>query len=184
MSRSGRRIQLNFVSLLLEMRSFPAWLLMTWLFGHACTAAAVSDAPLRALNAYIEQSGNCSEQLVAWNRQYSPKAIAGQTSRAFYYRVLGYQEWGQCGRPFFRAILSELQKVSIIFSKGLASENEFEAKEAELINLWFAALKDEQRGVQMVQAYESRTAARLINLVPPKQYFNCTFFGDQARCAD
>lgn len=159
------------------------WLLLAWLLWHVSAAAAVSDAPLRALNAYIEQNRGCSEQVVEWNRRYSPKALAGETSRDFYYRVLGYQDWGACGRPYFRAILVELQKVWAIFSRGLVTQSEFEAKEAELINLWFAALKDE-RGEQMVQDYEARIAAQLISQVPPKQYFNCTFFGAKARCID
>lgn len=166
------------------MRSYSTYLLLIWLLGHVSVAAAVSDAPLRALNAYIEQNGHCSEQVIEWNRRYNPKTIAGETSRNFYYRVLGYQDWGQCGRPYFRSILGELQKVWIIYSKKLVSDAEFEAKEAELINLWFAALKDDKRGEQMVEAYESKTAARLINLMPPKQFFNCTFFGEKAYCTD
>lgn len=166
------------------MRTYRGWLLLVCLLGHVPFAAAVSDAPLRALNAYIEQNGACSEQLIEWNRRYYPKTIAGETSRNFYYRVLGYQDWGMCGRPYFRSILGELQKVWIIFDKGLVSEAEFEAKEQELFNLWFTAMKDARRGEQMVQAYESKTAARLIGLIPPKQFFNCTFFGDQPRCTD
>jgi hypothetical protein len=166
------------------MRSYRGWLLLVWLLGHMDLAGAVSDAPLRALNAYIEQNGTCSEQLIEWNRRYNPRTVAGETSRNFYYRVLGYQDWGRCGRPYFRSILGELQKIWIIFAKGQVSEAEFEAKEAELINLWFTALKDEKNGEQIVQAYESKTATRLIGLVPPKQFFNCTFFGDQAHCTD
>lgn len=159
-------------------------LLLACLLWKFSAAAAVSDAPLRALNAYIEQNGSCSEQVIEWNRRYNPKALAGETSRDFYYRVLGYQDWGRCGRPFFRSLLGELQKVWAIYAKGLVSPAEFEAKEAELINLWFAALKNEERGEQMIQDYEARMAAQLIALVPPKQYFNCTFFGAKARCID
>jgi len=160
------------------------WLLLICLWGYTCTAAAVSSAPLYALNAYIERSGACSPQLVEWNRTYSGSTIAGETSRDFYYRVLGYMEWGPCGRPFFRPLLAELQKVWNLFSKGLVTEAEFEAKEAELIKLFFAAAEDRKRGEQMVREYESSTAVRLLNLVPTRQYFNCTFFGEKARCLD
>jgi len=160
------------------------WLLLICLWGYTCTAAAVSNAPLYALNAYIEGSGACSPQLVEWNRAYSGSAIAGETSRGFYYRVLGYMEWGSCGRPSFRPVLAELQKVWNIFSKGRVTEAEFEAKEAELIKLLFAAPEDSQRSEQMVQEYEATTAVRLLKLVPTRQYFNCTFFGEKARCVD
>lgn len=142
----------------------------------------ISDAPLQALNAYIELSGTCSRELLEWNKTYGKKTMAGATPRSFYYRVLGYVDWGPCGRPFFAAIFGELQKVSNILASGRVSQAEFEAKETELINLFFAALQDRQRGEQMVQAYEATTAARLIDLTQPRQYFNCTFFGDQPRC--
>lgn len=155
-----------------------------WLLGHISLAEAVSDAPLRTLNAYIEGNSDCSEQLADWNRKYGPKAVAGEMSREFYYRVLGFLYWGKCGRPFVKDILGELRKVWTIYSKGLVSEAEFEAKEAELINLFFAALRDEAHGQEMVNAYVGRITTWLINLDAPKQYYNCTYFGDQPRCLD
>lgn len=147
-------------------------------------AQAVSDAPLQALNAYIEHAGNCSDQVVEWNRRYNPKTRAGETSRGFYYRALGNQEWGACGRRFFRPLLIELQKVWEIRLKGEVSEAEFEAKEAQLIDLFFAALDAGPRGEDLVRDYEADTAARLYDLVPSRQYFNCSFFGRWARCLD
>lgn len=166
------------------MRLYRKLLLVVWLWASPFHALAVSDAPLLALTAYIENAGNCSERLVHWNREYSKKTIAGETQRAFYYRVLGFMDWGPCGKPFFRPILGELQKTWNIFAAGLVSQVEFEAKERELINLLFAALKDDKRGQQMVWEYETGIAAKLIDLDPPRQYFNCTFFGDLLRCLE
>lgn len=166
------------------MSRYCQWLLIIVLWGPAFSVCAVSDAPLRAINAYIEQAGHCSENLVAWNRVYNAETIAGTTARSFYYRVISFQEWGACGRPFFQPIFSELQKVSLMFSEGLASDAEFEAKEMELINLFFAALKDQKRGAAMVRLYQSNIAGRLLDLDPPLQSFDCTFFGDQPRCRE
>jgi len=165
------------------MRLFAAIFLVGLLCGGSASAA-VSTAPLLALNAYIEGSGNCDERAVEWNRKYNARTIAGEVSRAFYYRVIGYQEWGDCGRPYFKDIFGELQKIWLIFGKGRVSEAEIEAKESELINLMFAALKAGNRGGALVQRYERQTTIRLINLVPDRQYFNCTFFGDNAQCTD
>lgn len=164
------------------MRSYRQWLLLVWLWGQATFAAALSNAPLEALNSYIENSGNCSRQLVDWNRDYSKSTMTGETSRGFYFRVLGYMDWGACGKPFTRAILSELQKAWNIFAGGRVSEAEYEAKEAELVNLFFAAVADPEHGQQKIDAYEAKTATRLMGQTPPKQYFNCTFFGNRAQC--
>lgn len=165
------------------MRSCRGWLLIIWLlWGHASFAAAVSNAPLQALNAYIENASTCPEQLIEWNRKYNARTMAGETPRNFYYRVLGFQSWGQCGKRSFVPILNELQKTGLIFAKGLVSEAELEAKEAELITLFFAVVKNEELGERMVKEYETRMTARLIRLTPEKQYFDCTFFGDQPRC--
>lgn len=153
------------------------------LSASAFGAGAASDAPLLAINAYIEKSGNCSEDFLAWNRRYGPRAITGETTRTFYYQALSFHDWGLCGRPFFRAIFSELQKVWLIRAKGLVTESEAETKEVELVNLFFAALES-SKGNEMVRSYEARTAARLASLVPEKQFFNCTFFGPQAYCTD
>ncbi|RIX46052.1 MAG: hypothetical protein D3M94_10070 [Rhodocyclales bacterium GT-UBC] len=142
-----------------------------------------SSAPLLAINAYIEKNGDCSADFLAWNRRYSPRAISGESTRTFYYQALSYLDWGRCSRPFFRAIFSELHKVWLIRAKGYVSEEQAEAKEAELINLFFSALDNDQ-GNDMVRNYEARTAARLSRLEPEKQFFNCTFFGQQAYCAD
>lgn len=166
------------------MRRYRGWLLLILFWGQAFNACAVSDAPLRALNAYIEQAGTCSERLVEWNRVYNAETMAGTTARSFYYRVISFQEWGVCGRPFFQPIFSELQKVSLMFSEGLVSEAEFEAKEMELINLFFASLKDQRQGANMVSRYHSDIAVRLLDLDPPRQFYNCTFFGDQPRCRE
>lgn len=166
------------------MRWSREWLLLIVLWAQASMACAVSNAPLLALNAYIEQTSSCSEKLVEWNRVYNAETIAGTTARSFYYRVIGFQEWGVCGRPFFPIIFSELQKASFMFSEGLVSDAEFEAKELELINLFFAALKDQKQGAAMVRLYQSNIAARLLDLDPPRQAFNCTFFGDQPRCME
>lgn len=165
-------------------KSYRTWLALVWLLGHAALASAISDAPLQALSSYIENAGNCSQRVVDWNREYAESTMRGETSRDFYYRVLGFQDWGGCSKPYFRSILGELRKAWVIFARGNVSEAEFEAKEAELINLFFAALEDDKRGAQIVRAYEARTAGRLINLDLPRQYSNCTFFGDQPRCMD
>lgn len=165
-------------------KSYRIWLAAAWLWGYASLAAAVSSAPLQAINSYIQNSGNCSERVVEWDKEYGEKAVNGETSRDFYYRVLDFLDWGQCGKPFFRPVISELRKVWIIYARGKVSEAEFEAKEAELVNLLFAAMKDEARGAQMVRAYQARMTSRLINLDMPKQYTNCTFFGDKPGCMD
>ena len=158
-------------------------LLAIFLWGQVTLAAALSNAPLYVLNAYIEQNGTCPEKLVNWNRKNSPKVLLGEVPRTFYYRVLGFSEWGACLRRPLQTIFGELQKVAIIFEMGAVTEAEAEAKEMELINLLFSALADKEGGDQMVRDYESTTAARLFQLVPEKQFFNCTYFGDKPKCA-
>lgn len=165
------------------MRVVVKWLLFIFLWGQIATAAALSNAPLHILNAYIEQNGACPERLVEWNRNYNRKVLLGEASRVFYYRVLGYMDWGTCLSRPVQKIFGELQKVWTIFEMGTVSEAEVEAKEAELINLFFSALSDKNGGDQLVKDYEAATAARLFQLVPEKQYFNCTYFGDKPRCA-
>lgn len=159
------------------------WLVAVVLGGQITFAAALSNAPLYVLNAYIEQNGTCPELLVNWNRKYHPKVLLGEVPRAFYYRVLGYSEWGACLRRPLQTVFGELQKVAIIYEMGAVSQAEVEAKETELINLLFSALADKDNGDQMVRDYESTTAARLFQLVPEKQFFNCTYFGDKPLCA-
>lgn len=166
------------------MRLTPVYLLAIWLGAVATPAAALPTAPLQVLNAYIEASGNCSPNLVEWNRKYNARTITGEVLRTFYYRAISFQEWGACGRPYFRNIFSELQKIWLIHALGRASEAEVEAKEAELINLMFAALTAGNEGEQMVQNYEQQTTARLMGLVPERQFFNCTFFAKQPKCTD
>lgn len=168
----------------LKMRLFPAIFLVSLLCGGSAPASAVSTAPLLTLNAYIEGSGHCDERVVEWNRKYNARTIAGEVSRVFYYRVIGFQEWGDCGRPFFKDIFNELQKIWLIFAKGRVSAAEIEAKENELINLMFAALNAGNQGSALIQRYERQTTARLMNLVPERQYFNCTFFGENVQCTD
>jgi hypothetical protein len=154
------------------------------LSGLALPAQAVSTAPLQIINAYIESNGNCSETVVDWNRKYNPRAVSGDVQRIFYYRVLAYIDWGNCGRPYFKRIFSELQKVWIIYDRQLASDSEIESKESELINLLFAALRAGELGVTLVDRYEQRIAAHLMTLPQDRQYFNCTMFGDSPRCMD
>lgn len=163
-------------------KSYRIWLALVALLAQCSLALAVSNGPLEAITAYIDGSGTCAADFIEWNRKYAGKAMAGETSREFYYRALNNQNWGQCGRPYFRPIFNELQRAWAFFSRGLVTEAQFEAKETELINLFFAALADDSRGAQMVQTYEARIAVRLINLNPPRQYSNCTFFDDQLRC--
>lgn len=158
-------------------------LLCLWLYGHALPAAALSDAPLRVLTSYIENNQRCSEQISDWNRKNGNRAVSGELSRDFFYRVLGFLDWGECGRPYFKPIFIELQKAWKIYSKGLVTEAEYEAKESELINLLFAALRSDD-GSALVKRYENRIAAKLIRLEPERQYFNCTYFGDQPKCTD
>lgn len=167
------------------MHSPWRWLFLAWLWGYTTLAAAVSNAPLLALGAYIENPANrCSSRIVEWNREYGQKAVSGETPRSFYYRVLGYQDWGECGRAYFRIVFDEFVKVWNMFSLGVVSEDEFEAKEAELINLFFAAAKDLKGGERLIQEYQRSISARLIDLEPPRQFFDCTFFGEQHRCLD
>lgn len=169
---------------ILNMRLISTCLLAAWLWGLAAPAAALPTAPLQVLNAYIEGSGQCSSSVVEWNRKYNTRAIAGEVSRVFYYRVVALQDWGACGRPYFKNVFNELQKIWLIFGQGRVSEADAIAKEAELINLLFTALEAGSRGGQLVQHYEQLTHSRLMNLEPERQYFNCTFFADQARCVD
>lgn len=160
-----------------------AFFVLFALAGIVRPAAAVSDAPLRVLTAYIE-ANNCGEQVTDWERKNGSRAISGELSRDFVYRVLGFIDWGRCGRPFFKPVFIELQKVWRIYAKGYVNEHEFEVKESELINLLFAAIEAGDKGPAMVKRYEQRIAAKLIRLVPEHQYFNCTYFGDQPKCTD
>lgn len=166
------------------MRPISICLLAIWLWGLATPAAALPTASLQVLNAYIESSGQCSENLVEWNRKYNARTVAGEVSRVFYYRAIALQEWGACGRPYFKKVFGELQKIWLIFAQGKVSEAEITAKESEVINLLFSALEAGSDGGQMVERYEQRTNWRLMNLVPEQHYFNCTFFAEKARCTD
>jgi len=166
------------------MRLFVVIFLVGLLCAGSATANSVSTAPLLAINAYIEGSGNCDERVVNWNRKYNARTISGEVSRVFYYRVIGYQEWGNCGRPYFKEMFGELQKIWLIFENGRVSEAEIEVKESELINLLFAALNAGDRGSELIQRYVQVTTVRLNNQVPERQYFNCTFFGEKAQCTD
>lgn len=165
-------------------RLLPVALLLAGLCGLSTPARALDDAPLRILSSYIESNNNCSEQIVEWNRKNGKRAIAGEISREFYYRVLGFLDWGACGRPYFKPVFVELQKAWTIYAKHRVSEAEYDAKESELINLLFAAIRAGNGGEAMIRRYEQNIAARLIRLEPERQYFNCTFFGDQPRCTD
>lgn len=158
--------------------------LVLWLGALALPAAAIPEAPLLVVNAYIEGSGECSPDLIGWNRKYNGRTISGEVSRVFYYRAIGLQEWGPCGRPYFKKIFEELQKIWLIFNRGEVSEKEVAAKEAELVNLLFSALAAGDQGGELVERYVQTTSWRLFNLVPERQYFNCTFFGDKPRCSD
>lgn len=159
-------------------------LVALFLCGQAALANAVSDGPLQALNAYIENTKGCPAQLVEWNREYFPKTRDGETPRNFYYRVLNTQDWGRCGRPYFKFILGELQKAWLMYFKQLVSEAEFEAKEGELVDLFFAALEDPKHGDQKVRDYENDANARLLAQEPQRQYYDCMFFGKKLRCMD
>jgi hypothetical protein len=160
-------------------------LLLAATIGPLSTPAhALNDAPLRILSSYIETNYDCSEQISDWNRKNGPRVIAGEISREFYYRVLGFLDWGACGRPFFKPVFIELQKAWTIYSKRLVSEAEYNAKEAELINLLFSAIKAGSAGEAMVKRYEQTMAAKLIRLEPERQFFNCTYFGEQPKCID
>lgn len=158
-------------------------LLLALLGAHAPSAAALSDAPLRILTSYIERNNNCSEQISDWNRKNGSRAIRGEISRDFFYRVLGFLDWGECGRPYFKPVFIELQKAWKIYAQGQVSEQQYEAKENELINLLFSALRSPDGGA-LVRRYEQRIAGKLIALEPERQYFNCTYFGDQPKCTD
>lgn len=158
--------------------------LLIALYCSAPPALALNEAPLRILSSYIETNYNCSEQITEWNRKNGKRAIAGEISREFYYRVLGFLDWGACGRPFFKPVFIELQKAWAIFAKQRVSEEQYNAKESELINLLFAALQAGDAGEAMVRRYEQTMAAKLIRLEPERQFFNCTYFGDQPKCTD
>jgi hypothetical protein len=166
------------------MRFFPTPLLAIWLGLVATPALAQQAAPLQVLNAYIEGNDQCSADLIRWNRKYNARTIAGEVPRVFYYRAIGFQEWGACGRPYFKNIFSELQKIWLIHAAGQVSQAELDTKEAELFDLMFAALAAGDRGAAMVERYEQQTTARLMNLVPEHQFFNCTYFGQQPKCMD
>lgn len=164
------------------MRLFPALLFATLLAGSSASFAEVTSTPLHLINSYIENAGNCSKRIVDWNRDYNPKALSGEIPRTFYYRVLGFQDWGPCGRPYFKNIFSELQKTWGIYGTGTVTDAELEAKEAELLKLFFSALAAGNQGAEMVARYEQDTAWRLSQLIPDRQFFNCTYFGDKPRC--
>lgn len=159
-------------------------LLLVWLGGFSSSVHALNDAPLRILSSYIDSNPNCSEQISDWNRKNGKRAIAGEISREFYYRVLGFLDWGACGRPFFKPVFIELQKAWTIYSKQQVTEAEYNAKEAELVNLLFSALQAGEAGEAMVRRYEQTIAAKLIRLEPERQFFNCTYFGNQPKCTD
>lgn len=165
-------------------RLIPFALLLVWLGAFSAPALALNEAPLRIISSYIDSNPNCSEQITEWNKKNGKRAIAGEISREFYYRVLGFLDWGACGRPYFKPVFIELQKVWMIYSKGLVSEAEYNAKEGELINLLFAAIQAGDQGEAMVRRYQQNIAARLIRLEPERQFFNCTYFGDQPKCND
>lgn len=165
-------------------RLIPFALLLTWLCALSAPALALNEAPLRILSSYIESNPNCSEQITEWNRKNGRRAIAGEISREFYYRVLGFLDWGACGRPYFKPVFIELQKVWMIYSKHLVTEAEYNAKEGELINLLFSAIQAGDEGEAMVRRYQQNIAAKLIRLEPERQFFNCTYFGDQPKCND
>ena len=129
-------------------------------------------------------NARCSENLVEWNRKYNARAISGDVSRVFYYHVISFQEWGQCGQPYMKEIFSELQKSWLIFSRRHVSEAAAETKEAELIGLLFAAIRAGEQGSELVNRYIRQTTSKLMNLEPERQYFNCTYFGDQPACTD
>jgi len=166
------------------MRAISSYLLAICLCALAAPAIALPTAPLEVLNAYIEGNGHCSPDLIAWNRKYIARAITGEVSRIFYYRVVALQEWGDCGQPFVKKVFGELQKIWIIHSQGKVSDAEAESKEAELIDLLFSALASGNKGGDLVQRYEQRTTWRLMRLEPEHQFFNCTFFGERPKCAD
>lgn len=165
-------------------RLIPFALLLVWLGAFSAPALALNEAPLRIISSYIDSNPNCSEQITEWNKKNGKRAIAGEISREFYYRVLGFLDWGACGRPYFKPVFIELQKVWMIYSKGLVSEAEYNAKEGELINLLFAAIQAGDQGEAMVRRYQQNISARLIRLEPERQFFNCTYFGDQPKCND
>jgi hypothetical protein len=163
-------------------KKYVCWLIL-WLSTISYSfATSLPIAPLLVLNAYIEGNGRCSTELIEWNRKYNARTIAGDISRVFYYRAISFQEWGGCGQPYMKIVFAELQKIWLIFNQGIVSEAEIEAKEAELINLLFTALASGTNGNELVQRYEQRTHSRLMGLEPERQYFNCTFFGDQPQC--
>lgn len=162
----------------------PVALLIICLSGYSNAAFALNDAPLRILSSYIESNPNCPEQITEWNLKNGKRAIAGEIPRDLYYRVLGYMDWGTCGRPYFKRIFIELQKVLMIYSKGLVSESDYNTKESELINLLFASMQAGEQGEAMVRRYEQNISARLFRLEPERQYFNCTYFGEQPKCTD
>ena len=167
-----------------RVKHIPLTLLIIWLYGYSSAVFALSDAPLRILSSYIESNHNCPEQITEWNLKNGKRAVAGEISRDLYYRVLGYMDWGTCGRPYFKRIFIELQKVWMIYAKGLVTESEYIAKESELINLLFASMQAGEHGEAMVRRYEQNISAKLFQLEPERQYFNCTYFGDQPKCTD
>jgi len=168
----------------LRARLLPLTLLLIWLNGYSGAALALNDAPLRILSSYIESNPNCPEQITEWNLKNGKRVISGEIPRNLFYRVLGYMDWGVCGRPYFKQIFAELQKVWTIYTKGLVTESEYNAKESELINLLFTSMQAGQQGEAMVRRYEQNIAAKLFQLEPERQYFNCTYFGDQPKCTD
>ena len=150
----------------------------------ACSglAQAVSDAPLQALNAYIEHAGNCSDQVVEWNRRYNPKTRAGEPPRLLLPRSR-QPGVGACGGAFFRPLLIELQKVWEIRLRARYPKPSSKPK-AQLIDLFFAAL-DAGPGAKTWSATRGRHRRR-----PPLRsgafaaIFQLQLFGQRVRCLD
>jgi len=47
-----------------------------------------------------------------------------------------------------------------------------------------AALEDNERGEKLLNGYKLRSSARLFNLMPERQYFNYTDFGEKSNWAN
>lgn len=146
-------------------------------------AWAVSTAPMQMISDYIEHSG-CSEALVAWNREYLPRALSGETPATLYYHTLSIRDWGPCGRPYFTRIFSEFQKIWRIYGRGHVTVAQLEAKEVELVKLLLDSVKAGSKGKELVDRYEQGISFKLMALTPDRQFFNCTYFGNEPRCEE
>lgn len=169
------------------MSSFRACLLVILLWGQGALvsgAFAASTAPLLAIGAYIEKAPDCADQIVDWHRRYGPKALSGEITRDFYYKVLSYLDWGSCGGKFVKPLFAEMRRTWIFLGKGLITQAEADAKEEELMKIFNVATQDRPRGEALMRNYEARISARLLELDDPRQYFECTFFGTQVRCQE